>query len=440
MSSVFLVQQTAGWTRVWLPLLSAQCCRSMSSQKLQVVPPAPLLQPLFVPERLLLGPGPSNSPPRILSAGGRQLIGHIHKEMIQIMDEIKLGIQYAFQTQNPLTLAVSGTGHCAMEAAFLNVVEKGDKVLIAVNGYWGERATDIAKRLGAEVYQLAKSPGEYFTLEEVEKGLLQHTPSLFFITHGESSTGVVQPLDGLGDLCHRVDNMAFGPYTDPETASVALKGIDILYSGSQKVLSAPPGACPISFSERARVQKSVICRIHFLKYSIFVFHFVRKKIYTRKTKPISFYLDMAELTKYWGCDDNPRQYHHTAPINTFFCLREALAILAEKGLENSWQLHMENSLYLCSGLQKLGLKLFVKEPDARLPTVNTVLVPEGYNWKEITEYIMKHHGIEVSGGLGASAGKVLRIGLMGYNSTKFNVDRVLHALDDALQHCLKNKL
>ncbi|XP_042312631.1 serine--pyruvate aminotransferase [Sceloporus undulatus] len=420
MSSVFLVQQTAAWTRVWLPLLSAQCCRSMSSQKLLVGPPAPLLQPLFVPERLLLGPGPSNSPPRILSAGGRQLIGHIHKEMIQIMDEIKLGIQYAFQTQNPLTLAVSGTGHCAMEAAFLNMVEKGDKVLIAVNGYWGERATDVAKRLGGEVYQLTKSPGEYFTLEEVEKGLLQHTPVLFFITHGESSTGVLQPLDGLGDLCHRYNCLLLVDAVASLGGAPILmdqQGIDILYSGSQKVLSAPPGACPISFSERAR-----------------------KKIYTRKTKPVSFYLDMEELTKYWGGDDNPRKYHHTAPINTFFCLREALAILAEKGLENSWKVHQENSLYLCSGLQKLGLKLFVKEPDARLPTVNTVLVPEGYNWKEITEYIMKHHGIEVSGGLGASAGKVLRIGLMGYNSTKFNVDRVLHALDDALQHCLKNKL
>ncbi|XP_060624049.2 alanine--glyoxylate aminotransferase [Anolis sagrei] len=420
MGSVFLVQQTTNWARVYLPLLSAQSCRTMSSQKLQVAPPAPLLRPMFVPERLLMGPGPSNSSPRVLSAGGRQLIGHIHKEMIQIMDEIKVGIQYAFQTQNPLTLAVSGTGHCAMEASLLNVVEEGDKVLIGVNGYWGERATDIAKRLGAEVYQLVKEPGEYFTLEEIEKGLLQHAPVLFFITHGESSTGVMQPLDGLGDLCHRYNCLLLIDAVASLGGAPILmdqQGIDILYSGSQKVLSAPPGACPISFSERAR-----------------------KKIYARKTKPVSFYLDMEELTKYWGCDGHPRIYHHTAPINTFFCLREALAILAEMGLENSWKLHKENSLYLCSGLQKLGFKLFVKESNARLPTVNTVCVPEGYNWKEITEYTMKNHGIEVSGGLGPSAGKVLRIGLMGYNCTKFNVDRVLHALEDALQHCLKNKL
>ncbi|XP_061492498.1 alanine--glyoxylate aminotransferase [Rhineura floridana] len=420
MGSVFLVLQAAGWTPVRLPLLLSQCCRTMASQNQWVPPPAPLLQPLSIPDRLLLGPGPSNSPPRILSAGGRQLIGHVHKEMIQIMDEIKLGIQYAFQTQNPLTLAVSGTGHCAMEAAFLNVVEQGDKVLVAVNGFWGERAADIAKRLGAEVHQLVKAPGEYFTLEEIEKGLAAYAPFLFFITHGESSTGVVQPLEGLGNLCHRYNCLLLVDAVASLGGVPVLmdqQGIDILYSGSQKVLSAPPGASPISFSKRAR-----------------------KKIYSRKTKPTSFYLDMEELAQYWGCNNNPRKYHHTAPINTFFCLREALAILAEKGLENSWRLHKENSLYLCAGLQKLGLQLFVKEPDARLPTVNTVFVPKGYDWKEITEYIMKKHGIEVSGGLGASAGKVLRIGLMGYNSTKYNVDRVLHALEDALQHCLKNKL
>ncbi|XP_028586624.1 alanine--glyoxylate aminotransferase isoform X2 [Podarcis muralis] len=387
-SSVFLVLQAAGWTPVRRPLVLTQCCRTMASQNLSLPPPAPLLQPLSVPDRLLLGPGPSNCPPRILSAGCRQLIGHVHKEMIQIMDEIKLGIQYAFQTQNPLTLAVSGTGHCAMEAAFLNMVEQGDKVLIAMNGFWGERATGIAKRLGADVHQLVKAPGECFTLEEIEKGLVTHAPFLFFITHGESSTGVLQPLDGLGELCHRYNCLLLVDAVASLGGAPILmdqQGIDILYSGSQKVLNAPPGASPISFSQRAR-------------------------------------------------------YHHTAPINTFFCLREGLAILAEKGLENSWKLHKENSLDLCAGLQKLGLQLFVKEPDARLPTVNTVFVPEGYDWKEITDYIMKRHGIEISGGLGASAGKVLRIGLMGYNSTKYNVDRVLHALEDALQHCLKNKL
>ncbi|XP_073530629.1 alanine--glyoxylate aminotransferase isoform X2 [Phyllobates terribilis] len=337
-----------------------------------------------------------------------------------IMDDIKLGIQYAFQTQNTLTLAVSGSGHCAMETAIFNVVEKGDVVLVASKGIWGERAADIAQRIGADVRLLTKPPGEGFTLKEIEKGLAEHKPSLFFITHGESSSGVVQPLNGIGDLCHRynclllVDSVASlggAPiYMDQQ-------GIDILYSGSQKVLNAPPGTAPISFSEAAS-----------------------KKIFSRKTKPPSLYVDLTWLSNYWGCDGKPRIYHHTGPVTNFYTLREGLAILAEKGLELSWEIHRENALKLYKGLEDLGLKLFVKDPALRLPTVTTICVPEGYDWKDITTYIMKNHSIEISGGLGPSTGKVLRIGLMGYNSTKTNVDRVLNALRDALQRCPKNKM
>ncbi|KAE8604528.1 hypothetical protein XENTR_v10014735 [Xenopus tropicalis] len=385
-----------------------------------IPPPSALLQPLNVPQRLMLGPGPSNVPPRIQAAGALQLIGHMHPEMFQIMDDIKQGIRYAFQTQNNLTLAVSGSGHCAMETAIFNVVEKGDVVLIAVKGIWGERAGDIAERIGADVRYVSKPVGEGFTLKEVEKALVEHKPSLFFITHGESSSGVVQPLDGLGDLCHRynclllVDSVASlggAPiYMDKQ-------GIDILYSGSQKVLNAPPGTAPISFSETAS-----------------------KKIFSRKTKPPSLYVDLKWLANYWGCDGKPRIYHHTGPVTNFFSLREGLAVLAEQGLERSWAVHQENALKLHKGLEALGLKLFVKDPALRLPTVTTVSVPNGYEWRDITTFIMKNHAIEITGGLGPSTGKVLRIGLMGYNSTQANVDRVLEALRDALQHCPKNKM
>lgn len=385
-----------------------------------VPPPQALLQPLNVPQRLMLGPGPSNVSPRVQAAGALQMIGHMHPEMFEIMDDIKLGIQYAFQTKNTLTLAVSGSGHCAMETAIFNVVEKGDVVLVALKGIWGERAADIAQRIGADVRLLSKSPGEGFTLKEIEKGLAEHKPSLFFITHGESSSGVVQPLDGIGDLCHRynclllVDSVASlggAPiYMDKQ-------GIDILYSGSQKVLNAPPGTAPISFSEAAS-----------------------KKIFSRKTKPPSLYVDMTWLSNYWGCDGKPRIYHHTGPVTNLYCLREGLAILAEQGLERSWEIHRENALKLHKGLEDLGLNLFVKDPALRLPTVTTVSVPQGYNWKDITTYIMKNHSIEITGGLGPSTGKVLRIGLMGYNSTKRNIDLVLNALRDALQHCPKNKM
>ncbi|XP_075717470.1 alanine--glyoxylate aminotransferase [Rhinoderma darwinii] len=402
-------------------LRAARLSGSVRMSTHTIVPPSPvLMQPLNVPQRLMLGPGPSNVTPRIQAAGAHQVIGHMHPEMFQIMDDIKLGIQYAFQTKNTLTLAVSGSGHCAMETAIFNAVEKGDVVLVASKGIWGERAADIALRIGADVRLLTKPPGEGFTLKEIEKGLAENKPSLFFITHGESSSGVVQPLEGIGELCHRYDclllvdsvaSLGGAPiYMDKQ-------GIDILYSGSQKVLNAPPGTAPISFSEAAS-----------------------KKIFSRKTKPPSLYLDLTWLSNYWGCEGKPRIYHHTGPVTGFYCLREGLAILAEQGLERSWEIHRENALRFHKGLEDLGLKLFVKNPALRLPTVTTVSVPEGYDWKEITTYIMKNYSIEITGGLGPSTGKVLRIGLMGYNSTKTNVDRVLNALRDALQHCPKNKM
>ncbi|XP_066182171.1 alanine--glyoxylate aminotransferase [Sylvia atricapilla] len=406
------------------PLLWAQhlgtARRAMATSLLRVSPPEELLRPLAVPERLLLGPGPSNVPRRIQAAGGRQILGHMHPEMLQVMDEIKAGIQYAFQTQNRLTLAISGSGHCAMEAALLNLLEQGDTVLVAINGIWGQRAADIARRLGANVCELLKPPGKYFTPQDIEQGLVQHKPLVLFITHGESSTGVLQPLDGLGKLCHRhgclllVDSVAS---LGGAPIFMDQQEIDVLYSGSQKVLNTPPGSAPISFSERAR-----------------------EKLLRRKMKPPSFYLDMGLLANYWGCDGEPRRYHHTAPINSFFSLREGLAMLAELGLENSWERHRANSTQLCQGLLDMGLELFVEEEKARLPTITTVRVPEGYNWKDITAFLMDNHGMEVAGGLGPTVGKVLRIGLMGCNSTSDNVDRVLRALQDALKRCRRSRL
>ncbi|MXQ98301.1 hypothetical protein E5288_WYG018468 [Bos mutus] len=195
------------------------------------------------------------------------------------------------------------------------------------------------------------------------------------------------------------------------------QGIDILYSGSQKVLNAPPGTSLISFSNKAK-----------------------NKIYARKTKPVSFYLDIQWLANFWGCDDKPRTYHHTTPVTSLYSLRESLAHLAEQGLENSWRQHREASEYLHACLQGLGLQLFVKDPALRLPTITSVVVPTGYDWRDIVKYIMDHHDIEIAGGLGPSAGKVLRIGLLGGNATRESVDRVTRALREALQRCPRSKL
>ncbi|XP_029003294.1 alanine--glyoxylate and serine--pyruvate aminotransferase a [Betta splendens] len=388
---------------------------------LSVTPPERLKTPLTVPQRHMFGPGPSNVPPRILEAGAKPVIGHMHPEIFEIMSDIKSGIQYMFQTQNNMTLAVSGTGHTAMECAIFNAVEPGDSVLTAVNGIWGERAAEMAERIGAKVNRIVAPPGGFFTTSEIEQALSTYRPVLFFLAHGESSTGVLHPLDDIGHLCHRynclllVDSVASiggAPvYMDKQ-------GIDILYTGSQKVLNAPPGTAPISFSERA-------CQ----------------KIFKRKSKPVSFFLDLSWLANYWGCDGKPtRIYHHTGPVTAFYSLRESLSVLAEEGLENSWERHQNVAEYFHNGLEKMGLKLFVKEKSARLPTVTTIVAPRGYNWKEITTYIMKTHNLEISGGLGPSVGLVLRVGLMGCNSSRANVDMVLAALKDALRHCHKSKV
>ncbi|XP_032609172.2 alanine--glyoxylate aminotransferase [Hylobates moloch] len=392
----------------------------MASHKLLVPPPKALLKPLSIPNRLLMGPGPSNLAPRTMAAGGLQMIGPMNKDMYQIMDEIKEGIQYVFQTRNPLTLVISGSGHCALEAALVNVLEPGDSFLVGANGIWGQRAVDIGERMGARVHPMTKDPGGHYTLQEVEEGLARHKPVLLFLTHGESSTGVLQPLDGFGELCHRykclllvdsVVSLGGTPlYMDQQ-------GIDILYSGSQKALNAPPGTSLISFSDKAK-----------------------KKMYSRKTKPFSFYLDIKWLANFWGCDDQPRMYHHTIPVIGLYSLRESLALIVEQGLENSWRQHREAAAYLHGRLQALGLQLFVKDPALRLPTVTAVAVPAGYDWRDIVSYVMDHFDIEIMGGLGPSTGKVLRIGLLGCNATRENVDRVIDALRAALQHCPKKKL
>ncbi|ELK32660.1 PREDICTED: serine--pyruvate aminotransferase [Myotis davidii] len=407
-ASVALRPRIAGWVR------------TMASHQLLVTPPEALLKPLSVPSRLLLGPGPSNLAPRVLAAGGLQMIGHMHKDMYQIMDEIKQGIQYLFQTRNRLTLAISGSGHSALEAALFNLLEPGDSFLVGANGIWGQRAAEIGERIGARTHQMIKDPGGHYTKQEVEEGLAQHKPVLLFLTQGESSSGVLQPLDGYGELCHRyqclllVDTVAS---LGGAPIHMDQQGIDVLYSGSQKVLNSPPGTALISFSDRAK-----------------------NKIYSRKTKPYSFYLDMKWLANFWGCDDKPRMYHHTPPVISLFSLRESLALIAEEGLENSWRRHRDVTAYLHGRLQGLGLQLFVKDPTLRLPTVTTIAVPAGYDWRDIVKYLIDHFSIEITGGLGPSLGKVLRIGLLGCNATRENVDRVIEALQEALQRCPRNKL
>ncbi|XP_053379280.1 alanine--glyoxylate aminotransferase-like isoform X2 [Mercenaria mercenaria] len=392
-------------------LVSGRC---MSTSPTPTPPPQCLMKPINVPMKTLMGPGPSNCPPRVLNANALPLLGHLHPEFTQIMDEIKEGIKYAFQTDNTWTVCVSGTGHAAMEASVCNLIEPGDKVLACVNGLWGERFAEMAQRHDGDVATIDIPMGTVFTLQDIENGLKENRPAIMFITHGESSGTTVQPLEGIGELCHKYNCILI-------VDSVAAMGgvplfmdkweIDVVYSGAQKVLSAPPGASPISFSARAR-----------------------QKVENRKTKVRSYYFDMHHLANYWGCDKEPRRYHHTGPISNAYALREGLARLAEESLENSWANHVKCVHKLHEGLESLGLKLFVTDKLARLPCVTGVVVPDGVNWKDVADFAMKHYRLEISGGLGAQAGKIWRIGLMGHNCTEHNVNLVLRALGEALKN------
>ena len=366
------------------------------------------LAPIATPDRLLLGPGPSNAHPTVLEALARTPIGHLDPLYIELMGEVQELLRYAWQTDNRLTIPMSGTGSAAMEATLANTIEPGEKVLVAVKGYFGLRLADMASRYRAEVVTIEKPWGEAFSLEELEQALLSHRPKILAIVHAETSTGICQPVEGIGDLCRKSDCLLL---LDTVTSLGAVPiyldewKVDLAYSCSQKGLSCPPGLGPFSMGPRAEA-----------------------KMLARQDKVPNWYLDVSLLNKYWGSD---RVYHHTAPVNMNFGLREALRLLAEEGLEAAWARHRSNAERLWAGLERLGLELHAPQ-HLRLPTLTTVRIPAGVDGKAFSLHLLNRHGIEVGGGLGALAGKVWRIGLMGYNSQPENVDRLLNLLESEL--------
>ncbi|MUG97120.1 aminotransferase class V-fold PLP-dependent enzyme [Scytonema sp. UIC 10036] len=369
-----------------------------NNQKLQ-------LAPLAVPSRLLLGPGPSNAHPAVLEAMNTSPLGHLDPAFLGLMDEIQSLLRYVWQTENPLTIAVSGTGTAAMEATIANTVEPGDVVLVGVMGYFGNRLVDMAGRYGADVRTIAKSWGQVFTLDELRSALETHRPSLLALVHAETSTGARQPLEGVGDLCREFGCLLLvDTVTSLGGVPIFLDewGVDLAYSCSQKGLGCPPGASPFTMSPRAV-----------------------EKLQKRPNKVANWYLDMTLLNKYWGQE---RVYHHTAPINLYYALREALRLVAEEGLENCWQRHQQNAEYLWERLENLGLSLHV-EREFRLPTLTTVRIPPGVDGKAIARQLLNEHNIEIGGGLGELAGKVWRVGLMGFNSRQESVDKFVDALE-----------
>lgn len=356
------------------------------------------------PTRILLGPGPSMVHPRVLRAMATPVIGHLDPAFLQIMGEVQVMLRQVFRTKNRLTLPVSGTGSAGMEAALVNFIEPGDPVLICVNGYFGERMCDMAARFGAEVHRLERPWGEVFTPEEIDVALQKHPVKLVALVHAETSTGALQPMEGIADVVHRhgallvvdcVTSLGGVPVLVDEW------GIDVAYSGTQKALSCPPGLAPITVSPRAE-----------------------EVLRQRKSKVGSWYLDLTMVQKYWGAE---RTYHHTAPISMIYALHEALRLVLEEGLERRWQRHRRNAELLWQNLEAHGFQLFVPEA-YRLPTLTTVRVPEGMNEAYLRRRLLEEYNIEIAGGLGALKGQIWRIGLMGYSSRRENVLLLLAAL------------
>jgi len=363
---------------------------------------------LALPERILLGPGPSLADPRVLQAMTTPLLGHLDPAFLGLMDRIQELLRYVFETSNRLTIPISGTGSAAMEAAVANMVEPGDKVLVCSNGYFSLRIAEMARRYGGDVLTITCPWGEVFTADEVQAALEQHPAKIVAIVHAETSTGALQPLDDIVRVAHE-----HGAYmiVDAVTSlgglpvSVDLRRIDVCYSGAQKCLSCPPGVSPITFSPRAA-----------------------DVLRERRTPVANWYLDCTLVEKYWGKE---RTYHHTAPISANYSLYEALSIVAEEGLEARWARHRRNAELLWHGLESLGLTLHV--PIAyRLPTLTTVRVPEGVDETQLRMRLLNEYNIEIGGGLGELKGRVWRIGLMGYSSNPENVDLLVSAFEKLL--------
>jgi len=381
---------------------------------MEVPPPLCLKRPLYVPNKTLMGPGPSNCSQRVLNSLSNPVLGHLHPECLQIMDEIKDGIKYIFQTLNDATMCVSGSGHAGMETALCNLVEDGDVVLVGCTGIWGHRASEIAKRYGADVRYVEARLGRSLSLEEINSAFAIHCPKIFFIAQGDSSTGILQKnLKDISLLCRKYGCLiivdAVASLGGTEFLMDEWK-IDVAYTGSQKVLGAPPGITPISFSPRA------------------ITH-----IKSRKTRVKSYYFDILLIGQYWNCFDTPRIYHHTISSTLLYGLREALANFCTLGLKNVVQRHEDCCYHLQNGIEDLGLEMFVQKEQDRLPSVNTVKVPIGIDWKKVSEYANRKYNLEISGGLGPTVEHVFRIGLMGENATLERVDLVLNILHEAIQ-------
>jgi alanine-glyoxylate transaminase/serine-glyoxylate transaminase/serine-pyruvate transaminase len=366
----------------------------------------------YPPQRTLMGPGPSDVSSRVLGALARPTIGHLDPQFLTLMDEIKQLLQYAFKTDNALTLPVSAPGSAGMEACFVNLVSPKDKVIVCQNGVFGGRMKENVERCGGIAVMVEDAWGEPVSVEKVEAAFDAHPDAaILAFVHAETSTGVHSNAKA---LCALASSRGALSIVDAVTSlggidvSVDAWGVDAMYSGTQKCLSCVPGISPVTFSDRAV-----------------------ERISARKHKVQSWFLDTQLVMGYWG-GSSKRAYHHTAPINNLYALHESLVMLREEGLEQSHTRHQHNHLALVAGLEAMGLSMAVEAPH-RLPQLNSVLIPEGVDDAALRSCLLNEFNLEIGAGLGALAGKTWRIGLMGFASNERNVLYCLIALEAILQ-------
>ncbi len=365
------------------------------------------------PRRVLMGPGPSDVPERILQAMARPTIGHLDPAFIGLMDEIKELLRYAFRTENRLTMPVSGPGTVGMETCVVNLVEPGDTVLVGINGVFGGRLREMVLRAGGKVVEVRAPWGRALDVEDVRRTLDEHPDvKVVAFVHAETSTGARTDAEAIARVAREHGCLTLVDAVTSLGGSPVLTdawGLDMVYSGSQKCLSCTPGLSPITVSERA-VER------------------IRHRI-----RPVqSWFMDLNLVMAYWEGEGMQRAYHHTAPINPLYGLHEALLMLYEEGLEQAWERHKRMHLGLTAGLEALGLSFFVPEEE-RLWQLNAIVVPEGVDEKKVRMQLLEEYQLEIGAGLGDMAGTIWRIGLMGYSARVENVYHCVEALGKTLQ-------
>jgi alanine-glyoxylate transaminase/serine-glyoxylate transaminase/serine-pyruvate transaminase len=338
------------------------------------------------------------------------LVGHLDPYFLQIMEETQELLRYTFRTKNEYTIPVSGTGSAAMEAAFANIVEPGDTVLVPTNGYFGKRMESMAMRAGGEIVHVDAPWGEPLQPEEVSRAFEENSPSVFAFVHAETSTGALQhSVEELTSIAHENEAIVIAD-TVTSLGGVELEvdkwGIDVAYSGAQKCLSCPPGASPLTLNENAL-----------------------EKIEKRETPSRSWYLDLGLLNGYWG---NDRTYHHTAPITNIYAIREALRLVKEEGIENRWERHFRLASALKSGVEAMGVEMNAKE-EYWLPSLNAIRVPDKVNDMNVVKLLLQKYNIEIARGLGDLSGKIFRVGCMGHSANAHNISYFMMAFGSALQ-------